>query len=57
MVIQDKIVKLDLEHYTAKLVANLITSAGAHRVLTMNLLPQIQGFLTSRLIIFFQPQY
>lgn len=37
---------------TAKLVANLITSAGADRVLTMDLhAPQIQGFLTSLLTI------
>ena len=40
---------------TAKLVANLITSAGADRVLTMDLhAGQIQGFLIYLLIIFFQ---
>ena len=38
---------------TAKLVANLITSAGAHRVLTMDLhAGQIQGFFDIPLITF-----
>jgi len=32
---------------SAKLVANILTSAGAHRVITMDLhAPQLQGFLT-----------
>ena len=40
---------------TAKLAANLISTAGADRVLTMDLhAAQIQGFLMSRLIIFMQ---
>ena len=34
---------------SAKLVANLLTTAGADRILTMDLhAPQLQGFLTFR---------
>ena len=45
---QDRKVKAR-DPITAKLVADLLTTAGAHRVLTMDLhAGQIQGFLTSR---------
>ena len=42
---------------SAKLVANLITTAGADRVLTLDLhAEQIQGFLTYQQIIYLQVQ-
>jgi ribose-phosphate pyrophosphokinase len=41
---------------SAKLVADLIVSAGAHRVLSMDLhASQIQGFFNVRLTIFIPP--
>jgi ribose-phosphate pyrophosphokinase len=43
---------------TAKLMANLITEAGADRVMTMDLhAPQIQGYFDFRLIIFTDHQF